>query len=430
MISITKLYCGEAGPGDSIRYGEVSGRDEDLPREIDPAPPAPSGPSRHGMGRGSHPAPSRAGAPKSAAERRPVVVWNCTRTCNLKCIHCYTDSAACRYEGELTGVEARAMLDDLAAFNIPALLISGGEPLMRPDFFELAEYAVGRGLRLTLSTNGTLLTRDAVRRVKDLGFTYVGISLDGIGSVNDRFRGHEGAFVKTMQGFRDCVDLGQRVGLRMTLTRHNYEDLDNIFDFIESENIDRACFYHLAYSGRGGALAGEDLRREDTRAAMDTILRRTRDFFARGLNKDILTVANHVDGVYTLMKLREEGSPRVAEVERHLRWNGGGLYSSGVGIGDIDFNGDVHPDQFWMRYKLGNVRERPFSVIWMDESDPLMKGLKHRRDFIKGKCAACQYFDLCGGSLRVRADVAYGDPFEWDPGCYLTDEEIYGPNKP
>ncbi|MCX7044408.1 MAG: radical SAM protein [Candidatus Sumerlaeota bacterium] len=421
MISITKLYCGGAGSGDSIRYGEDS-KVEPAIAPMDGLAHAASAPLTTSR---RQPSSIRPGAaPKSAAERRPVVVWNCTRTCNLKCLHCYTDSCGQHYEGELTGEEARALFDDLAAFEVPALLLSGGEPLMRPDLFALAEDAVARGLRLTLSTNGTLITPEIARRLKNLGFSYVGISLDGVGAVNDRFRGMEGAFERTMQGFRNCVEIGQRVGLRMTLTRHNFEDLENIFDFIERERIDRACFYHLAYSGRGGALAGQDLKPEESRRAMDIILRRTRDFLARGLEKDILTVGNHVDGVYTLMKLREEGSERAAEVERHLRWNGGGLYSSGVGIGDVDFKGDVHPDQFWMHYTLGSVRQRPFSEIWMDVSNPLMKGLKNRRSHIKGKCARCRWFDHCGGALRVRADVACGDPWEWDPGCYLTDEEI------
>jgi radical SAM protein with 4Fe4S-binding SPASM domain len=399
MISITKLYCGGEGTGDSLRYGVKPGHHD----------PAATTGSR---------------TPRTAAERRPVVVWNCTRSCNLRCVHCYTDSESRRYEGELSTQEARTMFADLAKFEIPSLLISGGEPLSRRDLFDLAAYARSLGLRLTLSTNGTLITPEVARRIKDLGFTYVGISLDGIGEVNDRFRGMDGAFERTMTGFRNCVEVGQRVGLRMTLTRHNVDDLDSIFDFIEREKIDRACFYHLAYSGRGGDIAGDDLSADEMRAAIDTIMRRTRDFFDRGLPKDILTVGNHVDGVYMYLKLLRDDPARAEELATLLRWNGGGMYSSGVGIGDIDFTGNVHPDQFWMHYTLGNVRERPFSEIWMDTSDPLMKGLKNRREHIGGKCARCQHFDMCGGSLRVRADVAYGDPWAWDPGCYLTDEEI------
>jgi radical SAM protein with 4Fe4S-binding SPASM domain len=362
--------------------------------------------------------------PKSAAERRPVVVWNCTHACNLKCIHCYTDSTGPRHSDELTTDEGRGLIDDLAQFGIPALLLSGGEPLLRRDLFDLADYARGKGLRCTLSTNGTLVSADMARRIKDAGFTYVGISLDGVGEVNDYFRGVEGAFEKAMEGFRNCVAVEQRVGLRMTLTRHNFADMNNIFDFIEREQIDRACFYHLAYSGRGSSLEADDLTAVETRQAMDIILDRTEDYHRRGLPKEILTVDNHVDGVYLYLRLREKASERAGQVLSLLEWNGGGLYSSGVGIGAIDWAGNVHADQFWSHYTFDNVRKRPFSEIWMDTSDPLMRGLKDRRSHIHGQCAHCRFFDACGGALRVRADAVYGDPWAWDPACYLTDEEI------
>ncbi|MHB0915534.1 MAG: radical SAM protein [Thermoleophilia bacterium] len=399
MIDITRLYCDRDTPADSLRYG-------------------------HGhRGKGElKGAPYIPRQPKSAAERRPVVAWNISRTCNLKCVHCYTDSEGKRYEGELSTAEGKALIDDLAAFRIPALLFSGGEPLMRKDLFELAGYAVSQGIRPTLSTNGTLITAEVAQRIKDIGFTYVGISLDGIGSVNDEFRGKAGAFDKAMQGFRNCKVVEQRVGLRLTLTRHNYRDLHGIFDFIEAEGIDRACFYHLVYSGRGKA--SDDLTHEESRDALDIILERTRDMHDRGLEKDILTVDNHVDGIYLYLKLLQEDPERAAAVMKLLKWNGGGMYSSGVGFGDIDFLGNVHADQFWMHHSFGNVRERPFSEIWMDISDPVMAGLKDRRSHIHGRCAGCKYFDACGGALRVRADLVTGDPWAPDPACYLTDEEI------
>lgn len=398
MIDITRLYCDRDTPADALRYGHSH-----KGKEMAGAPHIPR-------------------KPKSASERRPVVVWNTSRTCNLRCVHCYTDSEAKKYEGELTTAEGKTLIEDLAQFQIPALLFSGGEPLMRKDLFELAGYAASLGIRPTLSTNGTLITLEAARTIKDIGFTYVGISLDGIGEVNDAFRGHEGAFKKTMQGFRNCVEVGQRVGLRLTLTRHNYRDLHRIFDFIEAEKIDRACFYHLVYSGRGKDT--DDLTHEESRDAMDIIMERTRDFHERGLEKDILTVDNHVDGIYLYMKLLKEAPERAEAVMKLLKWNGGGMYSSGVGIGDIDFLGNVHPDQFWMHYTFGNVRERPFSEIWMDTSDPLMKGLKDRRGHIHGRCRSCKWFDACGGAMRARADLYYGDPWGPDPACYLTDEEI------
>ena len=397
MIGITTLYADRNTPSDGLRYGRQ--RTEGLrARDIVTTTP-----------------------PRSAAERRPVVVWNVGRRCNLRCRHCYSDSENRAYAGELTTEEGFALLDDLADFGIPVLLLSGGEPLMRPDLFALIAHARSRGLRVTLSTNGTLIDAAIAERLRAHDVSYVGISLDGIGATNDMFRGHKGAFDKAMAGFRHCRAVGQRVGLRMTLTRRNARDLEQIFDFIEAEGIDRACFYHLVYSGRGSA--ADELTADDARAAVDTILRRTRDFAARGIPKEIFTVDNPADGPYLYMKLREEDPARAEDVLALLRWNGGGLHSSGVGIADVDFLGNVHPDQFWMGHTLGNVRERKFSEIWRDTSDPVLAGLRDRAPRLGGRCGACQWKDVCGGGFRVRAMQVHGDPWAEDPGCYLTDEE-------
>lgn len=393
MIDITKLYCGKTTKGDALRYGH----------QVDGV--------------------TYYSTPKSAKERRPVTVWNITKTCNLSCIHCYTDSENKKYSGELVTSEAKRVIDDLANFKIPALLFSGGEPLMRKDLFELAEYAVGKGIRIVLSTNGTLIDKEIAKKIKEIGFIYVGISLDGIDETNDKFRGRVGAFKEAMNGFRNCVEVTQRVGLRLTLTKQNVDDLDDIFDFIEKEKINRACFYHLVYSGRGGKIKPYDLSFDETRKAVDKILARTKDFHDRGLDIDILTVDNHVDGAYLYTKLKNENPERAKEVYKFLEWNGGGTYSSGVGIGCIDPFGYVHPDQFWMHYDLGNVKEKKFSEIWMKD-EPLLNGLRDRKKLLKGKCSRCKYIDVCGGSFRARADLVYNDPWEVDPACYLTEEEI------
>lgn len=392
MINISKLYCGEVTPGDWIRYGEESQSGEV--------------------------------APKSASQRRPVVVWNITRACNLKCVHCYNDSGSEKANDELSTKETKAVLGDLAQFGVPSVLFSGGEPLMRSDLFELIDYAVKKGLRTVISTNGTLITKDVAKKIKQHKVSYVGISLDGIGKVNDEFRGVAGAFDKAVRGVKNCQDAGGRVGLRLTLTRRNIEDLENWFDFFERENIERACFYHFVPSGRGKTMADEGLTHSQTRDAVDKILAKTKQLKQAGRKTDILTVDNHVDGVYLYLKLLKEDPNRADEVWKLLTWNGGGLYSSGVGIGCIDFHGKVHPDQFWGHYTLGDVRERPFSQIWMDTSDKLLGGLKDRRSSIKGRCKVCKFFDGCGGSLRVRADLHFGDPWAPEPACYLTDDEI------
>jgi Fe-coproporphyrin III synthase len=398
VIDIGKLNCRGISTGDTIRYGIEGVSDA----------------------HGNRPHPM----PRSASERRPIVVWNVTRTCNLKCVHCYTDSDNRTYSGELTSDEGKKFIDDLAGFEVPSLLFSGGEPLMRKDLFSLIEHASDRSIRPVISTNGTLIDRGAARAIKDSGVVYVGISLDGMEDNNDRFRGVKGAFARAMKGFEQCVAVGQRVGLRLTLTRRNYQDLDRIFDFIERERINRACFYHLVYSGRGKDLFADDLTHSESRKAMDTILDRTEDYFRRGLDINILTVDNHCDGVYLYLRLREKDRERAEEVRRLLQWNGGGANSTGVGIGCVDYFGEVHPDQFWQDHSFGNVRLRKFGEIWLDESDDLMRGLKHKAERIKGRCRLCQYRDLCNGAMRVRAFRTYGDPWAPDPQCYLTDEEI------
>ncbi len=295
---------------------------------------------------------------------------------------------------------------------------------MRPDLFELIEYAGAKGLRTVISTNGTLITEQTAAKIKERGVSYVGISLDGIGPINDKFRGVEGAFDKAVTGVRNCRRVGVRIGLRLTLTQRNIQDLEALFDFFEKEEIERACFYHLVPSGRGGAISSEDLTGAQSRAAIEMILAKTEQYKQAGRKTDILTVDNHVDGVYLYLKLLEHDPAKAENVWKLLTWNGGGLYSSGVGIGCIDFNGNVHPDQFWGHYDLGSVYERPFSKIWTDPDEPLLKGLRDRKGYVKGRCRLCKFFDACGGSLRVRADLHFGDPWAPDPACYLTDTEI------
>jgi radical SAM protein with 4Fe4S-binding SPASM domain len=386
MINITRLYSGLAQPADALRYGQGHG------------------------------------APRSAAERKPIVVWNITRRCNLKCIHCYSDSDAREYPGELTWDECKAVVDDLAHFGVPGLLLSGGEPLIHPRFFDLARHARNKGLRLTLSTNGTLIDREAAQRLKDIGFAYVGISLDGIGATHDYFRGRPGAFAKTVQAFRHCKAIGQKMGLRLTLSAHNVADLDRILDFIEAEDIDRVCFYHLVYSGRGSNVV--DVTHQQTRDAVNKIIDRTARWAAAGRPREVLTVDQPADGAYLYLRLREEQSPRAQEVFDLLRWNGGGAHGSGTGIGNIDTQGNVHPDQFWQSLTLGNVKQRPFSEIWRGTLNETLAALRQRNGRLQGKCGSCRFLDICGGGFRVRAVQVHGDLWAPDPACYLTAAEV------
>lgn len=386
MINLTRLLTGAAQPADGLRYGKGHG------------------------------------APRSAAERKPIVVWNITRRCNLRCLHCYSDSSSRHFPNELNWDECTAVIDDLAAFGVPALLLSGGEPMIHPEFFNLARYARERGLRLTLSTNGTLINGRNASLLREIGFAYVGISLDGIGATHDEFRGREGAFEKAVFAFRICRAMGQKVGLRLTLTQHTVADLERILDFIEAENIPRVCFYHLVYSGRGVALSL--LPHDQTRKAMDTIFARVERWHAEGHKREVLTVDQPADGAYLWMHLEHRAPERAAKAIELLRWNGGGAHGSGVGIANIDTRGNVHPDQFWQAHTLGNVREKPFSEIWSTSGDAILRGLRTTPRPVHGRCANCRFFGICGGGFRVRAFQATGDPWESDPGCYLDDLEI------
>jgi 12,18-didecarboxysiroheme deacetylase len=391
MIGISKLYCGTVEASDPLRYGR---RAKDLPSHL----------------------------LQFSEDKKPVVVWNVTKACNLRCIHCYASADNRPSENELTTEEGFRLLEDLAQFGCPVVLFSGGEPLVRPDIFDLIAYAVRLGLRAVLSTNGTLIDHVLAKELKKFGLSYVGISLDGIGEVHDRFRGSKGCFEKVIQAIENCQREGLKVGLRFTINKFNAEEIPKVFDFVEEMKIPRICFYHLVYAGRGTKLMEYDLSHEETRKWVDYIIDRTKELHDKGHKVEVLTVDNHADGPYLYLRMKREGNPRAEEVYQLLLMNGGN--NSGVGIGCVSWDGEVHADQFWRHYSFGNVRKRPFSEIWMDTSDPLMAKLKEKKKHVKGRCAKCRFLEVCGGNFRVRAEAATGDTWAPDPACYLTDEEI------
>jgi len=314
------------------------------------------------------------------------------------------------------------MMDDLAEFGVPVILFSGGEPLLRKDLVELASYAVDKGMRAVISTNGTLITKQKAKELKSVGLSYVGVSLDGTEDVNDRFRGKKGAFKEALAGIRNCQDSGLKVGLRFTINLINQEEVPRIFDLLEELAIPRVCFYHLVYAGRGSQLREQALSHSETRRVVDLIMDRTRDLHDRGIGKEVLTVDNHADGPYLYLRMLREKEGRAGEVLDLLRMNEGN--NSGRGIGCVSWDGSVHADQFWRHHSFGNVLERPFSGIWTDLSNPLMARLKEKKRYVKGRCSTCKWLDICGGNFRVRAEAVTGDVWAPDPACYLTDEEI------
>ena len=401
MINLTKLWTGVAQPADSLRYGGGNGHGSCMPTE--------------------------------AKTRKPITVWNITRTCNLRCVHCYSDSNAMQYPGELTWEQMEKVVTDLSAYEVPALLLSGGEPMIHPRFFDLVDLATEAGLKLTISTNGTLITPEKAALLKAANVAYVGISLDGIGKIHDEFRRKEGAFDGAVRGFKNCHDVDQKTGLRLTLTRHNVENINQILDFIEDKEIKRVCFYHLVPAGRGSEM--QVLGANEARGAIDTMLSRVESWHKQGIDRELLTVTQPADGAHLLVRMENENHPNLEEARRLLAWNGGGANSSGRGIANIDTQGDVHPDQFWQDIVLGNVKKMPFSQIWEGknpESAEVLStirsvgllSLEERQARMTGPCADCKWFNICGGGFRTRSYFANnGDLWGSDPGCYLRAEE-------
>ena len=375
---------------------------------------------------GAYPAPAamRHGGAASAPGQTagPVVIWNLIRRCNLTCKHCYSISADHDYEGELNTAEVFTVMDDLKAFHVPVLILSGGEPLLRPDIFEIAARAKSMDFYVGLSTNGTLIDAPMADRITALGFDYVGISLDGIGATHDRFRRLEGAFDRSLAAVRLLHQRGVKVGLRYTMTAMNELDLAPLLQLMEDEGVDKFYFSHLNYAGRGNIHRARDAQFNATRQALDLLYEKAWTAALAGSPHDFVTGNNDADGAYLLQWVQQR-MPRWAGAlrERLVAWGGN---SSGVNISNIDNLGIVHPDTMWWHHALGNVRERPFSAIWPDTSDALMRGLKQKPRPVSGRCAACQHFALCGGNTRVRAQQVTGDPWAEDPGCYLSDEEI------
>ncbi|MFB6117106.1 TIGR04347 family pseudo-SAM/SPASM protein [Halosegnis sp.] len=387
MISVSKLLCGLAAEGDGLRYGDPSEPDQIRERR----------------------------------QRRPVVVWNVTRRCNLSCVHCYAAADQEPAAGEFSTAEAKRFLTDLADFGVPVVLFSGGEPLVRDDIAELVAHAADIGLRPVLSTNGTLLTRDRAAQLREAGLAYAGVSVDGLAETNDAFRGEDGAFDAAVEGIEAALEAGLKTGLRYTVTERTVDDMEDVVELLCSVGVDRFCFYHLDYGGRAADAQAADLSAEERRRVVHRLCDLTRERHAAGEEIETLLVGNYADAAYLVEYARAElGETAAARVYEYLKRNGGD--PAGRRVADVDYRGDVHLTQFWQGYALGNVRDRPFGDIWTD-TNPLLERLRDRTPHLSGKCADCRYRGVCGGGSPLRSLAVHGDPFAPDPQCYLTAAE-------
>ncbi|TPQ26638.1 heme d1 biosynthesis radical SAM protein NirJ [Methylomonas koyamae] len=354
----------------------------------------------------------------------PVVIWNLIRRCNLTCKHCYTTSADINFPGELSTPEIYTVMDDLKAFKVPVLILSGGEPLLHPDIFPISQRARDMGFYVALSSNGTLINSSNIEQIAAIDYQYIGVSLDGMRDAHDKFRQKQGSFDASLAGIRLCRDHGIKAGVRFTLTQDNAHDFENLLQLMDDEDIDKFYLSHLNYGGRGNKNRKDDAEFQLTRKVMDSLFEKSLSWEKQGLHREVVTGNNDADAVYFLHWVKRRFPERAEHIQAKLRQWGGN--ASGVNVANIDNLGNVHPDTFWWHYGLGNVRQRPFSEIWQDVSDPLMAGLKASPRPLQGRCGSCGYQSICNGNTRVRAQQLTGDFWAEDPGCYLEDEEIAG----
>ncbi|MHA3905265.1 heme d1 biosynthesis radical SAM protein NirJ [Castellaniella sp. WN] len=366
-------------------------------------------------------APAPRGAPPGST-RPPVVIWNVLRRCNLTCRHCYATSADTDFKGELDTTEALRVLDDLRAAGVRVLVLSGGEPLMRPDLFRLARHARDLGFYVALSTNGTLIDRGNIEAIAAIGFDYVGISIDGLADLHDTFRRMQGAFDRSIAAARLCREHDIRVGLRTTLTQHNHHQLPALLELMRAHDIQKYYLSHMNYSGRGRARStrGADADHAMARHAMRLIFSRAWEDVQAGRDTEFVSGNNDADAVLLLQWAREHIPQSADSLEAMLRAWGGN--ASGAGIANIDNLGNVHPDTYWWHHTVGNVRERSFRDIWIEHPDPLLLRLREHPRRIGGRCGGCRWLEICNGNTRTRA-WAQGDLWGEDPGCPLTDQE-------
>ena len=347
-----------------------------------------------------------------SAKNKPVVMWNLTRHCNLSCQHCYLDAGADARE-EMSLEEGVHLVDELADLKIPILIFTGGEPLLSRNFYPLAFHAREAGLRTVISTNGTLITPEVARLLGEAGIRYVGVSLDFISPQrHDAFRGVAGAHARALQGLRSARDAGLKTGLRITLTRDNWQDVPALLSLALEEGIPRFCLYHLVPTGRGAGMADRDVTPEQRRSVIRFLAEAAVEL--KGKDIEILTTDSPMDGAYLLELLKDD--PRREQV-RQLLTNAGGC-STGVKVANINHRGDVHPCHFMPHIVVGNVRERSFRDIWIDNPSAELQALREMKSSLKGRCGKCDYLDLCGG-CRQKAYYYQGDLLGEDPTCIL-----------
>jgi len=350
-----------------------------------------------------------------------LVVWDFTHKCNLSCKHCYSNSGVTR-ETELTTEEALEVVNQLADFGVIALAFSGGEPLSRKDFFEVASHAAKRGLYVSVATNGTLLTKENVKKLKQAKINYVEVSIDGAtAETHDSFRGVPSAFDKAVAGLKNCVEADLCACIATTATKSNLAEMPGILDLAEEIGAERFTYFNFIPTGRGKEHYDQDLSPEEREKLMLYLL----DRMSKGYKVTILTTAPQLarvalqcqgPGDEATMSMAHMQTVKVSKKAVPLA-----DFIGGCGAGrlycSLSPQGDVHPCVF-LPITVGNLKKEKFGDVWLNSE--LFNALRNR-DNLKGACGKCDYKYICGG-CRARANAYKKDIMASDVGCILAKE--------
>ncbi len=336
------------------------------------------------------------------------LAWETTQRCNLKCVHCRCSSDMLSSEGDFSTEEAFKLIDDICEVSKPVMVLSGGEPLIRKDIFEIARYGTSRGLRMCMATNGTLITDEVCRRMLDADIKMVSLSLDGsCPAVHDDFRSYPGAFEGVVRGAETLKRNGIKFLINSSFTKRNQHDIGATFKVAKALGATAWYMFMIVPTGRGEGIMGELITKED----YEDIL--AWHYQQEKIEDEILMRPTCAPHYYRIV-------PQIAKAEGEKFKRRSLTFSTGGGKGCIaaqticliDCFGNLKPCSYF-HSSVGNVKQMKFKDLWFNS-----KVFNELRDFTKytGKCGECEYINVCGG-CRARADAVYGDYLAEEPFC-------------
>lgn len=336
-----------------------------------------------------------------------LVFWETTTACNLKCIHCRASAVESRSSEELSTDQSRGLLDQIASFAKPVIVLSGGEPLVRPDILDIARHGTGLGLRMVLATNGTVVDGAVARGMVEAGIQRVSISLDGADAgTHDSFRGLPGAFADALRGIDCCKAAGMPVQINTTVAKHNLRQLPQVLELAESLGAVALHVFLLVPTGCGKEISGREMISPEQYEEVLNWLYEVSKTASINLKA---TCAPHYFRVMR-QKAAKEGIKITPETHGLEAMTKGCLAGSAVCF--VSHKGEVYPCGYFP-VSAGNVLRTPMPEIWNDSK--LFASLRDT-SLLKGKCAGCEFARVCGG-CRARAYAETGDYLDEEPYC-------------